>query len=186
MRQIIDHPAQNEIDKIFHHFYKTQIVTESDNPYESLGKLDDIKIIEKRKWDQDFINQECCEWYVFKTESWWAEYSSQFLDVYMSDAERANRDLWFNTQKFLKSYGYSHIKNPIKDCIVTYISRVPEIVSFGKPPANADYRLVHVGFWKGKNAVLSKWGPGYVFKHHFSAVPRKDYGSEVWFFKKAD
>lgn len=118
-----------------------------------LEEIDGIKLVEKRDWKEDWANAFNCIVYVFGRKA-----------KHLIDVEKDINEIDTTTK------GYREINNPLQGDLVVYINEELKVQS-------------HIGLYKRKGKVLSKWTYGNVYLHDINKVP-SDFGNVVKFFRK--
>lgn len=159
------------IKLINRHIYRaSKAIDQEKDPsehYRNLAQMDGIEIVSMPTILKD--TRTSCVGYLFKhlmQEKW---------------DEDLSKELFGNTRNFLFNKEYDLVKEPTNEDVIAYGygEKSPE---FELMEYEVTKQAEHFGIWiDGK--VISKWGPGPVFKHETNIIPTH-YGDIVSFYRR--
>jgi len=135
--------------------------------FDAAGQLPDFEIVERRCPLDDVDQYDCLK------------YVSQHLpEAIVTDAQFSTK-MRYRGVSFLREHGYSSVAQPMDGDIVLYVLLTRDPNSEDEEPDHPHFGIYDSG------KVISKWGPGHVFRHPVEAVT-DNYGQAVIFMRKPE
>lgn len=135
--------------------------------YDKIPLLGGIAILERRNPSCDYRHGYSCFVYVFGTVQREAWGNIRPWDL--------PSDFGMRAKEFLEDKGYKIVDEPEDGDVIAYGCKINDGYT-------QELFIRHFGVYRSE-PVVSKFGPGPVFRHEIDAVPN-DYGEEVIFFRK--